>query len=784
MHKLDPALTHIYYANSQSPSDRVGFMVEFTGDIQDLHAVGFESNGTTTHPIDGYHISSGSLPIGQLKELHEISHVVKMEKGWVLSRELDRSLSSIQADLVHNDVSPLKGKGVVVGIIDTEFDASLEVFRKEDHTTRVLAVWDQSRDEKNKALPSDPGEKPSYGYGLDFPGSKYFSAPDDSHATHVASIAAGDGSQAGNCRSAFTFVGVAPEAELVVVVLTGGGKLADSQHLADAMEYVFSKAGSKPAVINISQGSQLGPHDGTTLIERRASALLAKPKRAIVTSAGNEGGTYDSNRNWNLSGGHCFHASAAIPKTKSVVLELVVFANVEEYAQKERTLEIWYREETGDPTGALQLWIEPPGMKKSDALGPTGALFGPGANQDDWKGFVVQGAANQKAPHSGKHFLSLRLIPSSLTPLRVGVWKIHLKNVGNSHVNFDAWCEGAFDGKDRSPLFRTFANPYRTVSIPGTSPSVITVGAYRMKTGEQGKDRLSFASSKGDDRDPPEKIKPDLCAPGEVTAAIVPSEKVQEKATWCSDCCLDFYQVMTGTSMAAPHVTGAAALLLQKDSTLTASQIKARLKATASKPNDGMPPLLLGSLWGAGKLNVKAAVDLQFGGGGSGSGGTPPPMFFSRSPRLGFDEWLPRWSDGLPPHSRISLVPGSPYFPELHGRILRAPGAELGMALVSRHYREVKELIASRPKVAAVWHRLQGPRLVQALLGSLAGASRSVLAEIDASFQPSAMERFLAVLARFGTPRLQADVGSFGDQFSAFPRALIQQLMKDEGRLR
>jgi serine protease AprX len=156
---------------------------------------------------------------------------------------------------------------------------------------------------------------------------------------------------------------------------------------------------------------------------------------------------------------------------------------------------------------------------------------------------------------------------------------------------------------------------FGTITSPGNSPSAITVGAMDDRdTVPLDDDLLAWYSSKG-----PSLIdlvvKPDLVAPGtwivsaratgswldtqhhELTLAIGdykndPAHAAQDGA----------YYSLSGTSMAAPMVAGAAALMLQKDPTLTPATIKARLMKSAVKDER----LVFES--GAGSLDVYGAV--------------------------------------------------------------------------------------------------------------------------------------------------------------------------------
>ena len=155
-------------------------------------------------------------------------------------------------------------------------------------------------------------------------------------------------------------------------------------------------------------------------------------------------------------------------------------------------------------------------------------------------------------------------------------------------------------------------NGYFTVTSPGNSRKVITVGSLTDNgTGlEFGDDYVSTFSSRGPT--PGDfVVKPDLVAPGNRLVSTI-SEKstladlLPDRVVACTvseDCKGKRYFMLSGTSMAAPMVSATAALMLQKDPSLTPATVKARLMRSARKyghsPIDG----------GAGLLDVDAALD-------------------------------------------------------------------------------------------------------------------------------------------------------------------------------
>jgi serine protease AprX len=171
-------------------------------------------------------------------------------------------------------------------------------------------------------------------------------------------------------------------------------------------------------------------------------------------------------------------------------------------------------------------------------------------------------------------------------------------------------------------------NGYATVTAPGNDPYVITVGAFNTHaTDATNDDSMTSFSSKGPSL-LDHVIKPDLVAPGNKMVSLnapgstldlsFPANRVSP-SLYGSYSNTAYYLRLSGTSMAAPLVSGAVALMLERMPNLTPDQVKARLMKTASKsyPAYSTATASNGTLIsiqddvftvGAGFLNTYAAV--------------------------------------------------------------------------------------------------------------------------------------------------------------------------------
>ncbi len=555
---------------------QVRVLASFNGDAQALTAAGM----TITSSAGDVH--AGFVPLSKLDDVSAVPGLEAIEQSRPMRRELDASLPETRANLVHTGPPGRRGAGVIVGIIDSGIDWRHPSFRRADGGSRILRIWDQRL--TPVAGEVSPG---AFGYGVEYTrvqiDANLAGAPPvpvrhvdgGGHGSHVAGIAAGDGSAAGPAspggalRPAFTFIGMAPEADIIAVANTiGAAGLGDSANTLDAANYIFAQANAlgRACVINLSQGDYVGPHDGTSLLERGIDTLLGTRGRAMVKSAGNA-----------LQDAAHAQGNVAAGGVLSMPMRVTTGDSSDD------VVDIWY--EGPDRIG---LSIIPPGGGATAVVNPgtTTTLALPGGNRV----FIDSTLAN---PFNADNRIFLRLQRGTAAAIAAGTWQIRAHGqvvvVGRVH----AWIQ-----RGHGPVFLAPAvSIASTISIPGTGRRIITVGSYITKGAGVG-DSSSF-SSRGPTRDG--RLKPELCAPGQsITSANADGGAAAP------------YTGKSGTSMAAPHVTGAVALMLQRRPTATITQIRNCLTRSARK--DAFTGPAAGQEWGHGKLDAFAAHGCIGGG--------------------------------------------------------------------------------------------------------------------------------------------------------------------------
>ncbi len=760
-------------------------VIHFVGDVSALEALGLRVS-----------LISGDRALGFIgfAEFEQLAHnpqVLSIKKAGNVQPHLDRSVPAINVPIVWQSSPGYKGAGVIVAVVDSGIDIAHANFRKADGTTRILRLWDQSFP-NDKPLPPGAtkpnsikfpnynGDRPlpvNYGAlytkealdtilkGPPMPPSQLPGIePDDDqpgHGTHVMGIAAGNGIQADGCHPSGVYVGVAPEADLVFVKLKGH----QTSFLLHALRYIvhfaatasnFADNRPRPVVINCSQGQIAYTGGARILVEDIDDLLKDSTSRVIVASAGNDG---DSRR----------EAAFSIPAGGSFVVAFQVIKG-DPRAIEDRstdTIEITY-----SSAAALTVSLQSP--RRAGTIGP----LGPGTADDtqvlDDHEVTISSSATPD-PGSGRREISIAVSPAASTgKVLDGIWTISLTETAGQQADVQASIHA--EDKDLSPRFLDVTNKIFESAVTITSPargaSVIAVANFHPDTGQ-----LQASSGRGPAGAPPSEIKPDLAAPG---MAIFAPRSHARGADACSSCSVDFYVYNCGTSMSAPHVAGVVALMLERNKTLTWSQVRAILKSSAKAPNLQVPPVVLpNNGWGAGIVDAGAAVFLATPSSAPASGAgagvevpDAPPMEpdpdepFGLNP-IPFSQVRPLWP----------MLPGFAQRTRSLNDLMAASRAfSLAMALVSTHVDEVRHLINNNRRVATVWRRHGGPALVRYVLAAPL-QTHLVLPERVAGHNIRALfDRLLAILERYGGARLRIDSAHYRWLLLALPGSQIADL--------
>jgi len=538
------------------------------------------------------------------------------------------------------------GKSVVVGAVDTGIDIQDPDFRTST-ATRIASLWDQAA---SGSTLSSPG---SYGYGRECTatnidasnggsgtgcGPFLYAAGTDcmtpvgtpgtsgsmslteqdcfGHGTHVAGIEAGNGrasglqlgSYAADGVSAGTYIGMAPESDIVAVKTDG-----DAAHIIDGVHYIFQKADAlgEPAVVNLSLGVNEGPHDGTSTFDTLLDSLTG-PGHLVAAAAGNQAtGGFGVSAYYHASG---LLGQGAIMSQNLAIGSGPVF------------IDIWY-----PGSDRFSVAVSGPGLslpytapdRSAEGVGYDGVCdSAASANATN----AVQSASGDVAevlscttmPGSGDNEIQVVLFnPNSsdfslsgcsISSFCVDKWSVGLRGDSVANGTWHAWMA------DQSDYFfhGGHGNDADTVSSPGTAHDVVTVGSYVSRTTwpsltsnttacpshichdsdtNAAVGKLSTFSSRGPTRDG--RYGVDVVAPGEMvgsslsahaSADIINGCAVDSNGSSVANACISpdgAHVFIQGTSMAAPHVAGGLGLLLAQQSSLTPAQAKHILAGTA-----------------------------------------------------------------------------------------------------------------------------------------------------------------------------------------------------------
>lgn len=527
---------------------------------------------------------------------HGVSYI---EASYWLQSNLDLSTVEVRVPALRSSNPELTGTGVLYGLMDDGIDITHADFKNAQSQSRVLFVWDHYFN----------GTPPSgFNYGVEYSKAQIDAGQasqfvnEGGHGSHVAGISVGDGSSTDPPK----YMGVAPNADIIAVrngycdlFCYGGGTPpwgdSSTKGSIDGLNYLLQKktALGKPMVVNQSQGTMMGPHDGTTLFEATYNTLVTSNGLIICIAAGNDQESGWHGRKTSTGSPVSFTLNQDTQQGASAILQFEAWVKAGDHFN-------WTLRSPGGSTiniNSNYTSSEYPGQ--STAHSDSVFFWATTSHPANQQGYVNVYMQNRRLGVEGGNWV-LTANPENNRPAGGQVDVYAERNQYNFTVT---------DGLNLDAI----------VGMPGTSTGGICVASYTTKNSWAASDggtyesqatigAISGFSSFGPRRDNAQK--PDLSAPGEWIMSTFAAGHQQVPQQIDPDL---KHMIISGTSMATPHVAGAVALMLQKDPTLTPTEVKQILQTTAR--HDGFTPAGWSKQFGFGKLDVKAAVDAVGGGG-------------------------------------------------------------------------------------------------------------------------------------------------------------------------
>ena len=393
----------------------------------------------------------------------------------------------------------LLGDGTVIGFIDSGIDFTHPAFRNEDGSTRIEYIYDLS-------LGGTIYDRQLINQALNSPDPSAIVPSNDllEHGTHVAGIACAGG------KISPQYYGVAPKSS-IIMVKCARGNFALSTQIMRGLKFLVDKGKEidKPLTVNISLSTNDGAHNGSSLLEQYINTIATLERITIVIAAGNEGDA-------------AHHIGGNLLDERDIGFnvaedETTVIINLYKSVLPKVSLEIITP--MGDTTGPM---IIEEGYEDGVISQNRYQIYNTGP-----KPFDINGEIGISLVSGGNYIVS-------------GQWTIKLRVINKYQGLFDMWLPIMEGLNQRTRFLQPTVN--NTLGIPATVKSVISVGSYNYIT-----QTVSSFSGRGKIR-LYEEFKPSLVAPGEGIVSAIPNKSFDTKS---------------GTSMAAPHVSGIAALLME-----------------------------------------------------------------------------------------------------------------------------------------------------------------------------------------------------------------------------
>ena len=479
--------------------DKWEVIVKYVGNPETIFARFSDSDYTIL--LGGYAILT--LSRNEIEALALLPEIIYVEKPKNFYYEVYNGKIASCINTFSNRYN-LSGRGTLVAIVDSGIDYTHPDFLQPDGSTRIACLWDQTTNiVYNAADINDILSSDAASLR-----NMVYSLDPSGHGTHVAGIAAGNGA-----ASQGVYRGVAYESSLIVVKLAPRSPLGFPQttQIMEGVDFCIRKSIElkMPVSINLSLGNTYGSHSGASLLETYLNDVQGVYKTNIIVGSGNEGS----------SNGH----TGGLLTNQNETIEL----SIGDFTPN-LTVQLWKKY-----WDTVAITIEAPSGRSAKLDLSTGEQR---LNLDSTSLYIT---SSPPSPYSIFEETYIDMLPTG-SYVSSGVWKIVLSPIQIKDGQFDLWLPGATVRNASTGFLSSL--PETTLTIPSTAYKVITVGAYNSYS-----DTLAAFSGRGFTWSTDFK-KPDLVAPGvDINSCAAGGGYISK----------------TGTSMAAPFVTGSCALLME-----------------------------------------------------------------------------------------------------------------------------------------------------------------------------------------------------------------------------
>ena len=538
---------NLYYGDSPD------FLVEYRGNFEEeIDKISYACGNSITNTIGI--VSTSYEYLDQL--LKDAPSIIFIDpRGMYILQDISPTSVDNINNVKINPYLDLTGKGVLIGMVDTGIDYLNEEFTREDGSSRIVSIWDQtipdtkdesvyigatySNEQINNAINAHKNNKDPY---------EIVPSKDDiGHGTKIAGIIGARGYNG-------SFQGIANDSNFVIVkllesinfknILKENGiedtPVYNAAEILAAIDYLkkFSINTQQPMVIYLGVGTTEGSHDGNNLLSRYLTSVCTTRGIVSVAGVGNEGAAEGHASGYILNIGDIASIELKIPKVMKYF--------------------------------SFYIWVKKPNRTSLNVISPTGesSKFTKVTRKKTIRvEFVFLDTTMIVKYYSPEHFTGHELINVTFNDIKPGIWILQLRGDYIIDGRYDIW----LPPQKTLPKDTKFlqSDPFITLTIPSTANKVATVAYY-------GNNNTLIASSGKGFNANDIIINPDLATLG----MNILTTQVGGGVTTAS-----------GSSAATGIVAGACALLLQwgvidgNDLTMYSTKVIAYLIHGADRSN-------------------------------------------------------------------------------------------------------------------------------------------------------------------------------------------------------